>query len=108
MARAIRGNARARAAVEQRWRRRHRFAGGKPIGEQKMTMIPSTGARSSASGARSGFVRLIAIWADRLAAYWARRAAIKTLHELDDRALRDIGLARDQIETAIYEIGRLR
>jgi uncharacterized protein YjiS (DUF1127 family) len=73
-----------------------------------MTTIQSTAARRSISGAASGFARLIAIWAHRLAAYWARRAAIKTLHELDDRALRDIGLARDQIETAIYEIDRLR
>jgi uncharacterized protein YjiS (DUF1127 family) len=73
-----------------------------------MTTIPSTAARSSTSGARSGFVRLMEIWADRLAAYWVRRAAIKTLRELDDHALRDIGLARDQIETAIYEVGRRR
>ena len=73
-----------------------------------MTTILSTAARSSASGAWAGFVRSIEIWADRLAAYWVRRTAIETLHELDDRALRDIGLARDQIETAIYEIGRLR
>ena len=32
------------------------------------------------------------------AAYWERRAAIKTLRELDDRDLRDIGLVRSQIE----------
>jgi uncharacterized protein YjiS (DUF1127 family) len=78
------------------------------MGEDKMTTIPSTAAQRSASGAWSGFVRAIEIWADRLAAHWVRRAAIKTLHELDDRALRDIGLARDQIETAIYEIRRHR
>jgi uncharacterized protein YjiS (DUF1127 family) len=73
-----------------------------------MTTIQSTAAQRSVSGVRSGFVRSIGIWAHRLAAYWRRRAAIKTLHELDDRALRDIGLVRDQIETAIYEIDRLR
>jgi uncharacterized protein YjiS (DUF1127 family) len=56
----------------------------------------------------SGFVRLIGIWANRLAAQWGRRTAIESLHELDDRTLRDIGLARDQIETAIHEIRRLR
>jgi uncharacterized protein YjiS (DUF1127 family) len=76
--------------------------------EKKMTTIHSTAVQRSASGVRSGFVRSIGIWANRLAAHWGRRAAIKTLHELDDRTLRDIGLARDQIETAIYEIRRLR
>jgi uncharacterized protein YjiS (DUF1127 family) len=75
--------------------------------KEKMTTIPSTAARRSLSGVR-GFVRAIEIWADRLAAYLRRRATIKTLHELDDGALRDIGLARDQIETAVYEIGRRR
>ena len=70
--------------------------------------VCSTAARRSVSGVRRGFVRAIEIWADRLAAYLRRRATIKTLHELDDGALRDIGLARDQIETAVYEIGRRR
>jgi uncharacterized protein YjiS (DUF1127 family) len=81
---------------------------GSQLEKKKMTTIHSTAAQRSASGVRSGFVRSIGIWANRLAAHWGRRAAIKTLHELDDRTLRDIGLARDQIETAIYEIGRLR
>jgi uncharacterized protein YjiS (DUF1127 family) len=75
--------------------------------KEEMTTIPSTAARRSLSGVR-GFVRPIEVWADRLAAYLQRRATIKTLHELDDGALRDIGLARDQIETAVYEIGRRR
>jgi uncharacterized protein YjiS (DUF1127 family) len=73
-----------------------------------MTTILSTAARSSASGAWAGFVRSIEIWADRLAAYWVRRSAIETLRELDDRALRDIGLARDQIESAVYGITQHR
>jgi uncharacterized protein YjiS (DUF1127 family) len=33
--------------------------------------------------------------------YWARREAIKVLSEMDDRALRDIGIARSQIEAAV-------
>jgi uncharacterized protein YjiS (DUF1127 family) len=37
-----------------------------------------------------------------VARHFARRAAIKTLRELDDRALRDIGLLRCQIEAAIH------
>jgi uncharacterized protein YjiS (DUF1127 family) len=96
------------AAVEQRLRRRRRFAGGKPMGQREMTTIPSIAARRSASGAWRGFVRSIENWIDRLAAYWARRATVKTLHELDDHALRDIGLARDQIESAVNGIGRRR
>ena len=38
----------------------------------------------------------------RFASHFARRAAIKTLGELDDRALRDIGLLRCQIESAVH------
>jgi uncharacterized protein YjiS (DUF1127 family) len=67
-----------------------------------MMTIESTAAQPSASGTPGGFVRSIGI------AAWGRRATIKTLHELDDRTLRDIGLARDQIETAISELLRLR
>jgi uncharacterized protein YjiS (DUF1127 family) len=35
------------------------------------------------------------------ALHWHRRAAIKSLGELDDRALRDIGLQRCQIDAAV-------
>jgi len=73
-----------------------------------MVTIESTAAQPSASGTPGGFVRSIGIWASRVAAAWGRRATIKTLHELDDRTLRDIGLARDQIETAISQLRRLR
>ena len=38
---------------------------------------------------------------DALATYWVRREAIKTLRQLDDRTLRDIGLSRCQIEPAV-------
>jgi uncharacterized protein YjiS (DUF1127 family) len=37
-----------------------------------------------------------------IARHFARRAAIKTLRELDDRALWDIGLLRCQIEGAVH------
>ena len=37
-----------------------------------------------------------------IARHFARRVAIKTLGELDDRALQDIGLLRCQIEAAIH------
>ena len=35
--------------------------------------------------------------------YFARRSAIKHLHELNDRALRDIGIERSQIEAAVND-----
>jgi uncharacterized protein YjiS (DUF1127 family) len=43
----------------------------------------------------------VAAW-DVLAGYVVRRSAIATLHELDDRALRDIGIARSQVEAAVH------
>jgi uncharacterized protein YjiS (DUF1127 family) len=76
--------------------------------EQEKMTIDSTAAQPSASGTPGGFVRSIGIWARRLSAAWRRRAAINAIHELDDRTLRDIGLARDQIETAVAELERLR
>jgi uncharacterized protein YjiS (DUF1127 family) len=42
----------------------------------------------------------VAAW-DVVAGYFVRRTAIATLRELDDRALRDIGIARSQIEAAV-------
>jgi uncharacterized protein YjiS (DUF1127 family) len=37
-----------------------------------------------------------------VARYFARRAAIQSLGELNDRALRDIGIERSQIEAAVH------
>ena len=44
------------------------------------------------------FFRWIGACAHALAVHFERRAAIKALHELDDRALRDIGLSRCEVE----------
>jgi uncharacterized protein YjiS (DUF1127 family) len=41
------------------------------------------------------------VWGDALATHWVRREAIKTLRQLDDRTLRDIGISRCQIEPAV-------
>jgi uncharacterized protein YjiS (DUF1127 family) len=48
------------------------------------------------------FSRRLSAYCDGIASYFVRRAAIASLRELDDRALRDIGLARSQIEAAVY------
>jgi uncharacterized protein YjiS (DUF1127 family) len=37
-----------------------------------------------------------------IARHFARRAAIRSLGELNDRALRDIGIERSQIEAAVH------
>ena len=46
-------------------------------------------------------VQLLSACLDGFANYLARRAAIVSLHELDDRALRDIGLQRSQIDAVV-------
>lgn len=53
------------------------------------------------SAGSGGFFRRLGIWTLALMNHLERRAAVKTLRELDDRALRDIGLVRSQIEDAV-------
>ena len=50
------------------------------------------------------FLRICRACWDAGAGYFLRRTAIATLRELDDRALRDIGIARSQIEAAVQGI----
>ena len=45
--------------------------------------------------------RLLSAACEGIAGYLCRRTAIACLHDLDDRALQDIGLARFQIEEAV-------
>lgn len=82
-----------------------------------MSTMSSTAAQPSSPAASGGFVRLLGTllrtWANNLATYWVRREAIKTLRQLDDRSLLDIGLSRCVIEAAVNgvvdpELGRLR
>ena len=68
-----------------------------------MSTISSAAARPSASGRPRGFIRWIEICTNRLDAYLARREGIKALRAMDDRELRDIGLARCHIEAAVYD-----
>ena len=46
--------------------------------------------------------RLLSACWEGIARYFVRRAAIASLRGLDDRVLREIGLARSQIEAAVY------
>jgi uncharacterized protein YjiS (DUF1127 family) len=75
-----------------------------------MAMISSTPARSDAG---VGFTRWLAMLGNSIAVWWLRREAIKALRQLNDRELRDIGLARCHIEAAAKgdtnpDIARLR
>jgi uncharacterized protein YjiS (DUF1127 family) len=60
-------------------------------------------------------IRILDGWANRLTVYLECRDAIKRLSQLDDRELRDIGLSRGRIESAVHgfaraeaELGRVR
>ncbi|MBR1204067.1 MULTISPECIES: DUF1127 domain-containing protein [unclassified Bradyrhizobium] len=66
-----------------------------------MTTIYSAAASPVRSSMMGGLLRLLRVWGDALATYWVRREAIKTLRQLDDRTLRDIGISRCQIEPAV-------
>jgi len=67
-----------------------------------MTMISQTAGRSLRPSSTSGFFATLAHAASALPDRLERRSAVKTLGELDDRALRDIGINRSQIEDAVY------
>jgi len=71
------------------------------------SLTSSTAIRPATSGVFGRFVRRIGIWMRAVAAEWNRRAAMKALHQLDDRALRDIGLSRCQIERAVHGLDLL-
>ena len=77
-----------------------------------MTTISQTAGQPASRNARTRFFRLLGGWVNGVVTYFARREAIKTLSELDDRALRDIGVERSQIESAVRgvvdpEFGRM-
>lgn len=67
-----------------------------------MTTISQTAGRSLRPSSTGGFFRALAHGAYTLFDRLERRSAVKTLSELDDRALRDIGITRSQIEDAVY------
>jgi uncharacterized protein YjiS (DUF1127 family) len=67
-----------------------------------MSATLSTIVRPSVRKRPGAFSRLLNACCDGIAGYFFRRDAIATLREFDDRALRDIGLSRSQIEAAVY------
>jgi uncharacterized protein YjiS (DUF1127 family) len=69
-----------------------------------MTMISSAAGQSAFPRFWGGFVRLLGNGVNGFIAFLARREAIKALGEMDDRALRDIGISRSQIEGAVHGV----
>ena len=66
-----------------------------------MITIYSTAGQPAPQSVPGGFFRVLGSWVNGIVTYFAYREAIKTLSELDDRALRDIGIERSRIETAV-------
>ncbi|MHC2626126.1 uncharacterized protein YjiS (DUF1127 family) [Bradyrhizobium huanghuaihaiense] len=66
-----------------------------------MPAIVSTIILSAAIKGSGIASRLLAGACERFSGYLGRRTAIACLHDLDDRALRDIGIRRFQIEAAV-------
>lgn len=67
-----------------------------------MTTISQTAGRNLRPSSSGGFFHALANGASALFDRLEHRSAVKTLNELDDRALRDIGITRSQIEDAVY------
>ena len=67
-----------------------------------MSSILAPVLRPQVTRRRASFSRLFIACGKEIARYFVRRAAMAHLRELDDRALRDIGLTRSQIEPAVY------
>jgi len=66
-----------------------------------MSAILSTALRPAATKRPGASLRIFTAGWERVARYLVHRAAIASLRELDDHGLRDIGLARSQIEAAV-------
>lgn len=66
-----------------------------------MTTLSQAAGQNLNPTSSGGFFRFLGNAAHALLDVMGRRAAIRTLNELDDRALRDIGITRSQIEDAV-------
>ncbi|ANW03405.1 DUF1127 domain-containing protein [Bradyrhizobium icense] len=66
-----------------------------------MTTISQTAGQSASRKSQAGLFGVLGGWVNRIATHLAYRQAIRTLNELDDRALRDIGIERGRIDSAV-------
>ena len=55
-----------------------------------------------------GYVTPLAAAVERLTVHWHRRAAIRDLHRLADRELRDIGIDRGEIDAIVDAMMEIR
>ena len=67
-----------------------------------MSAIASNTMRPTIGKTPVALAQILGARWEAIVRYFARRAAITTLRELDERALRDIGLERTDIEAAVY------
>ena len=70
-----------------------------------MSATLSTLVRPAGTKSRGASLRILNAGWEGIARYVVRRAAMASLRELDDRALRDIGLTRSEIEAAVHGVG---
>ncbi len=73
-----------------------------------MSTMSRAATEPQSTGSLAAASRWIGRFARALMLHWYRRAAVKSLNELDDRALRDIGLQRCHIKDAVRGEVRLR
>ena len=66
-----------------------------------MSATPATIVWPEVTKRANAFTQIFSACWDGIARHLVRRAAIASLSEHDDRALRDIGLERSQIEAAV-------
>jgi uncharacterized protein YjiS (DUF1127 family) len=67
-----------------------------------MSATLATIVRSEVTKRANPFARIFSACCDWIARHFVRRTAIATFRGLDDRALRDIGIARFEIEAAVH------
>ena len=72
-----------------------------------MSATFSTIVRPAVTNRHGAFSRLLSAFCNGIVGYFVRRAAIKSLNELHDRELRDIGIERSQIKAAVSGFGTL-
>jgi uncharacterized protein YjiS (DUF1127 family) len=73
-----------------------------------MFVTLSTIIRLVTTAKSGGFLRLFNASCEGIAGFFFRRSTIASLSEFDDRALRDIGLERSEIEAEVHRFVALR